>query len=525
VAAQRTKVLPLPEVKDPPAPEWHGTVDLDAALSAGLAELQRYVVADEAELATCVLWAAHAHLAVRDSVKLPRSPRLKLESRLPGCGKTTAAEALAAMCPSAEHMSSYTPSALFRMLQGTLPTLVLDEADRSIHQDSEVTTILNAGYRRSTAGIRRTVELPDGGFRSERFNTYCPIIIAGIDPAPATVQERSIRILLKRAAAGEVPGHLRDGSSPELFAVCLHLAAWAAQVVEFTEPPLPVWLRGQPSRVADNWGLLLWIAEQASGRWPALLQQAAVAELTGEREPSLMERLLASIRACFDAQPAVIRSDGSEEWRRAPDDRDRLQTVTLISFLVGEPGEEWDTVNRGRPVTEYFLRSKLRHLLMPPGSMRWHTWQGNRRVDHRGYERHQFLDAWSRYIPPSPLDSSDPSAPSDTAPAGSQENAGFSPVADVEADYAAATRAGLDPPQQRMASEAAVAAEVADGSDGADHVQGESGSQEKDGGWLADLVCQLQVEHPDWSSARIAKRLGQPRSRIEAILADKGPGS
>lgn len=534
VADARSKIVMLARTPgenhvQEPDPEWQGAIDLGAALTAGLAELQRYLVATEAELATCVLWAAHAHLVNNHTVKLPRSPRLKLESRLAGSGKTTAAEAVSAMCPRPEFMSSYTASSVFRMLQEELPTLVLDEADRSIHQDGEIVTILNAGYRRSTATIRRTVETPDGGFRSEKFNTFCPVIIAGIDTAPPTIQERAIRIMLRRAQAGEVAEHLRDGSSPALLTVRAHLAAWAAAQVEFTEPPLPEWLRGQPSRTADNWCLFLGIAEQAGGRWPDLLRQAAIAELTGEREPSLVERLLTSIKNCFDVQPVAVHANSGQERHFAPDDRERVQTTTLLAFLIAEPGEEWDVANRGRTVTEYFLKTKLRGLLSPPGSSRWHTRQGDRRIDHRGYERHQFLDAWSRYLPPPPPDPSDISAPSDPLTVGGKENlepshaadagAEDATAADAPADCATGADGEFDLLREQPASEAEFVVGVSDGGDGADQAEGERGGEE---GGLAVLVRELRTAHPGWSLVKLAKQLGQPPSRIEDILTKAG---
>src|SRR5262249_36968660 len=63
--------------------------------------------------------------------------------------------------------------------------------------------------------------------------------------------------------------------------------------------------------------------------------------------------------------------------------------------------EEWATANRGRAVTDYWLRDNLRHLLIPPGTQQWEDpVRGGKRGKHyRGYLKEQFEKAWERYLP------------------------------------------------------------------------------------------------------------------------------
>ena len=63
-------------------PPYHEPVtDLAAVLDAALVEVQRYVVAPEQDLATAVVWGAHAHLVHHPTVQLLVSRNWRLSLR------------------------------------------------------------------------------------------------------------------------------------------------------------------------------------------------------------------------------------------------------------------------------------------------------------------------------------------------------------------------------------------------------------------------------------------------------------
>src|SRR5205823_6474341 len=85
-----------------------GPIDLAETLDEGLRQLRRYIVAKETDLATLIVWAAHTHLCHHDHRRIQRSPRLAIQARTPGSGKTTVLEAVGALVPRPRVSSSLT---------------------------------------------------------------------------------------------------------------------------------------------------------------------------------------------------------------------------------------------------------------------------------------------------------------------------------------------------------------------------------------------------------------------------------
>src|SRR5262249_706265 len=75
-----------PKDEDPP---WEGEVVLCGVLDAALAEIRRYIIAPDMHLGTIVIWSALTHITYNEHVRLQKSPRLAILSRVPGSGKTT----------------------------------------------------------------------------------------------------------------------------------------------------------------------------------------------------------------------------------------------------------------------------------------------------------------------------------------------------------------------------------------------------------------------------------------------------
>src|SRR5690606_25804692 len=112
--------------------------------------LARFVVTMSGDdLDLLALWAAHTHVCVETYT----TPRLVLDSPVPGSGKTTVLEHLERLCMHPVQMASLSsPALLTRMLDAGLRTLLIDEADRSLSPDkpevAELIAVLNSGYKR-----------------------------------------------------------------------------------------------------------------------------------------------------------------------------------------------------------------------------------------------------------------------------------------------------------------------------------------------------------------------------------------
>jgi putative DNA primase/helicase len=369
-------------------------VDLAETLEEAFRELRRYIVAKETELAALILWAAHTHLCHHPHLRIQRSPRLAIQARTPGSGKTTVLEAVGTLVPRPRVASSLTASTVLRVVSQVRPTLLIDEADHVLRDmNSDLLAILNAGDRRPTAWVERSVPTPNGDWKVHRFPVWSAVAFAGIDELPPTQQDRSIVIQMQKALDCDVPDHLEDGSSPELRLLRRKLGTWAHGLEELPRPNMPEILRRQAGRSGDNWRILIAIGDLAGGRWPDLIRKAAIEAVRREGRLTVVQRLLESLWRIF----AKRATDSAVK----EEDRDRIATPELIAALLADDEEEWGTANHGRAVTSYWLRDNLRHLLDPPGAQQWEApaIRAQRGKRYRGYVKSQFEHAWERHIP------------------------------------------------------------------------------------------------------------------------------
>ena len=202
----------VPEEEQP----WPEAVELRDILDEALTEATRYVSADETALATVIAWCAHSHLIHHERVHVPIAPRLAVQSPDKGCGKSTLMDVVGGWCRAPVLASSITAAAIFRVVSERKPTLLIDEADRTItDRNGDLLAVLNSSHRRSGATVLRVEEV--GGQRAVvEFSTWCAAAFAGIRELPGTLQDRSVVVRLRRALPQEVQAHLRHGTSKEL---------------------------------------------------------------------------------------------------------------------------------------------------------------------------------------------------------------------------------------------------------------------------------------------------------------------
>ena len=550
----------------PVDPPWDGPIDLCATLDAALAEAARYIVAPLTKLVVIVLWPSHTHLFGNTRVNLQRSPRLAVQSRGPGCGKTTALEIVSALSFRGTVRSSATASTILRTLGAVKRTYCLDEADRQLSKENgDLIAILDAGDRKSTALVERSVPMADGGWRVQSFDVWGPVAFAGIDELPDTLQDRSVRVFLQRATGDEVPEHLRDGTSDALVAIRRQLTAWADSLFELPEPVLPDVLLRQAGRIGDRWRPLIAIADLAGGRWPDLARRAALEEIVAEKQPSLTERLLSGVRRAFNMQ----QTGGQED----ADHSGRLTTPTLLRVLLEDTEEDWNTAARGKPISAYFLRDRMRGLLNPPeegkphGATDWWTGPEDRRQHHRGYYRLQFEEAFRRYLPAEKLPfarSAKPSGasgrsggpgagrrkptgnrgsaapvPAPDGDAAAQSTASTSPIApDAAPDAAAKSLDDENHPVRQKRRKSATKATPAQNAPDAPHggAGRENQSLKPNGsdsnsttyGSVSKVSSETLIRtaakaYPGKTVAQLAKLIGQPVSRVRQVLGDDAP--
>ncbi|MCV2489452.1 DUF3631 domain-containing protein [Geodermatophilus sp. YIM 151500] len=334
-----------------------------------------------ADLDLLTLWAAHTWL-VEETYS---TPRLVLDSPVPGAGKTTVLEHLLRLCRAPVQIAALSsPALLTRMLDTELRTLLIDEVDRTLAPNKDGVTdlvaILNSGYKR---GATRPVLVPvkGGGWEPKEMPTFAPVAMAGNNPnLPGDTRSRCIRVLLMPDDDIEESDWERIEDDAALLGA--RLAAWADDVrdrVRNHRPDLPPLIKG---RARERWLPLKRVAAAAGDRWPALVDVLAVADVKRiqlEQEEGLMQQ-----------QPAVVLLKHIHKvWSDTT--ASFIATEDLIDRLVSEHPEMW---GEGSSFGKRLTAQRLGRMLVTAYDVhasRPHT-QGP-----RGYLRASFTLPFSRF--------------------------------------------------------------------------------------------------------------------------------
>lgn len=345
--------------------------------------LARYVCTiDDSDLDLLTLWTAHTHLVVETYT----SPRLVLDSPVPGSGKTTVLEHLERLCHHPVQMASLSsPALLTRMLDAGMRTVLIDEADRSLNPDkdgvADLLAVLNSGYKR---GASRPVLVPTkDGWKVNEMPTYSPVVMAGNSPnLPEDTKSRSIRVLLMPDIEGRVEESDWEMIEDEARELGRVLARWAEGVrddVRTNRPPLPESVKG---RARERWSPLKRVAAAAGGRWSAVVDALAVRDvqrIEAERDEGITQQ-----------RPHVLLlTHVRKVWR---DGEAFVSTDDMIRRLVWEYPEMWGAESSfGKALTP----QRLGRMLVTNYNI--HSGRASDGDRERGYARGQFAAAFRSF--------------------------------------------------------------------------------------------------------------------------------
>jgi putative DNA primase/helicase len=278
---------------------WTDAVDGASLLDDLASFYKRYVVLPEGAADMLALWTEHTYAI--DAFVI--TPRLAVVSPQKRCGKTTLMELIDAAACNTLSAANISTAALFRAIEQWRPTMLIDEADTFLPDNEELRGVLNAGYRKPTAYVVRSVPVGDS-WEPRKFGVFGPVAIAMIGRLPSTLADRSIHIRLRRKAKHEKVEGLRldrIGDITEgLKRRCLRWAQDHLAQLKTSDPDVPETLN---DRAADNWRPLCAIAEVAGGEWPERVQKA-IAALAGTDtdDDAIGVMLLEDIRQIFADQ-------------------------------------------------------------------------------------------------------------------------------------------------------------------------------------------------------------------------------
>ncbi len=315
---------------DLPSPEpWPEPVNGAAMLHNLRCFYARHLVLPKGGASAMALWTLHCHCFEAFHF----TPRLQFKSVTKGSGKSTAIELLGYVAPRPLETETITQAFLYRAIEMARPTVLMDEADTYLRDDEDLRGMVNAGVKPgATAG--RCV----GDNQEPRvFSCHAPIALAGIGSLPGTIEDRSIKVMMKRRLRGETIRPIEDITRRLGERLRRKAARWTkdhAAELRAIRPDMKPLI----NRAADRWRALYAIAEIAGGDWPEVARNAmqAIASADDDDADSLGERLLADIKTIFDAACPVTE----------------LPTSDIVDRLVSMDNRPWPEMGRSRkPLT------------------------------------------------------------------------------------------------------------------------------------------------------------------------------
>jgi putative DNA primase/helicase len=363
-----------------PEPEpWPEPVKGDELLDEIAKAIRRHVVLTDHARDTTALWTLHTYLIDRFLV----SPRLGISSPTKGCGKTLLLDVLSRLVPRPLPTQNVTPAAIFRVVEAYQPTLLIDEADTFLYDNDDLRGVLNGNRKGST--VLRTV---GDDHEPRAFSTYSAAAIALIGTLPDTLNDRSVKVELKRRLRSETAEPFRPDRADHLDVLARKAMRWAKDNAERIGEADPAMPDGIINRAADNWRPLLAIADACGEEWGKRARKAAEASRgTDADEASRLELLLGDIRDIRDEKDITQMSSGD-----------------LVQALVDKEVRPWKEMGKSRkPLTQDRLARMLRGVRIAPEPIRvlHHGGITGQVIEKqvRGYIFAHFEDAFARYLP------------------------------------------------------------------------------------------------------------------------------
>jgi len=362
------------DVLFPDMEPWAEPVDGDRLAHEIRKTFEKHIVLPDGAGVALALWVIHTY-AIEAA---HHSPFVFLSSPEKRCGKTTVLKLLGALVNRPLPTGNISPAALFRTVEKYKPVLLIDEADRALKYNEEITGLLNTSHDRGNAFVIRTV---GDDHEPRKFQVFGPKAIAGIGALADTIEDRAIILKMRRRAPGETVERLRGDRLYQFEYLKEKAVRWVADNVEKlkeTDPAMPPELN---DRAADNWRPLIAIADCIGGAWPSLARESAkiLSCNATEDEDGPGVRLLADIRTLFSER-----------------DSDRLESQQIVSALHEMEDRPWPEYGRQRkPVSATGIARLLKKFGIKPSTHRFDSSLA------KGYLKSDFEDAFLRYLPDS----------------------------------------------------------------------------------------------------------------------------
>lgn len=321
-------------------------VDGAAVLNEVVAVLDRFIALPPHAAHAIALWIAHTF--VFDAFDI--TPLLSLGSPTKRCGKTATLRIIAGLVQRPLAASNISAPAIFRAVEESSPTLLIDEFDAA-KENEDLRAVLNSGHTKDAAFVVR-VTGEGSAMEPRQFSTWAPKLVAHIGPLADTLADRSIPIAMKRKLPDQRRESIRRRTLETLLRPLRSKLARLGEdlMADGIDQHVPTMPAGLDDRAADNFEVLLAIAEAVGRQWPERARAAAVA-LTSERAEDEAQQnagvlLLGDLAALVaegrldldgglaaDEACAELRKLDDKPWATWGRGRDGLQPVHLAQLL------------------------------------------------------------------------------------------------------------------------------------------------------------------------------------------------
>jgi putative DNA primase/helicase len=331
----------------------------------------RHVILSPSASLACALWTLHAHAFNAAA----HSPILDISSPTKRCGKTQLLATVSPLVPKPLSAANVTAATVFRAIDRWHPTLLIDEVDTFLADKSDLRGVLNSGHTKSSAYVLRCVgddSVP------QQFSTWCPKVFAHIGRVDPTLEDRSVRITLRRRLKTETIDRIPKGDPyADLRRKCARWTADKFKQLEEAEPRIPKALN---DRAADNWRPLLAIAEACG--WEEKAREAALhlSEIDDDETDAIM--LLGDLADLFDREERENPSSVS------------MPSADIVRKLAEMEDRKWPEYRNGKPITPTQLAELLKPFKIYPRRVQ----DRHRGRQVQGYRCDQFDSTFRRYL-------------------------------------------------------------------------------------------------------------------------------
>lgn len=336
------------------------------------AAFSRHLVISEAQATALAVWTMHTHVYRQFQF----TPRLAIISPEKRCGKSTLIDLLNALCCEPDKMDNATAAVIYRTVDSQPKlTLLIDEADSFLSSAEGLRGVLNSGFEVS-GKVKRSRVARRGDYEPAGYKSFAPAAIASIGELPDTIMDRAVPIHLRRKLVTQKVESIRPFRE-SLRELQGEIAAWA-ETADFKDYPDPSMPGDFDDRQADISVPLLAIADLAGCEWPDRVRDALSALFSSNKTDSPSGMLLADIRSVFNQTNA-----------------DKLSSSEICSKLGDMEDRPWPDFSHGHCITPPQMARLLKSFGIGPRDIRL-----DNKAGIKGYLQADFMDAWSRYLPP-----------------------------------------------------------------------------------------------------------------------------